>query len=285
MTVGASLWSDINSLHIDEIYEQTLQALYARTYLLPTVMNFTATGVSPRKVNTHGTAAVKEVPEGSDMTPEKRTKAALSTLTVSYYGDQYLLTDQDVATDPDNAVMEAVFQLTEGFSQHVDKNIASNFTSLNGGTVGSYANALSWANLFDAFTRLKQKNVPGPYFCVLGFGQWNYLAGTALITGSQLANAPQFQDRFLNNYFVPSMFGGEVTVVVSNNIPGAISGTATGAMYSRMAMAYDERRGFMIEPQRDASRSADELNATLWYAHGTWRPVAGVQIRSKDDPV
>ena len=45
-----------------------------------------------------------------------------------------------------------------------------------------------------------------------------------------------------------------------------------------MAIAYDLRRDVRLEPERDASKRAWELNLTMMYAHGVWRPLWGVQI-------
>jgi hypothetical protein len=58
------------------------------------------------------------------------------------------------------------------------------------------------------------------------------------------------------------------------------SNYATGAIYERSALAYDLRRALRIEPQRDASKRATELNASIIYAAATWRPTRGVQLRS-----
>ena len=79
-----------------------------------------------------------------------------------------------------------------------------------------------------------------------------------------------------SNYLLGSFFG--VQWFQSNNVT---SGTAaTGAVFSREALAYDERKGFSIEPQRDASRGGGgwELNASMDYAYGVWRPTMGVKV-------
>jgi len=55
---------------------------------------------------------------------------------------------------------------------------------------------------------------------------------------------------------------------------------AQGAIFSRDAMAFDIRRGFRLEPDRDPSLRATELNATMIYAKGGWRPTHGVILKS-----
>jgi hypothetical protein len=49
-------------------------------------------------------------------------------------------------------------------------------------------------------------------------------------------------------------------------------------VFTREAIGYDEREAFMIEPERDASRKATELNASIGYAMGVLRQESGVGI-------
>lgn len=55
---------------------------------------------------------------------------------------------------------------------------------------------------------------------------------------------------------------------------------ALGAMFTRDAMALDLRRPLRIEPERDASMRWTELNSTMVYAYGKWRPERGVILKS-----
>ena len=59
------------------------------------------------------------------------------------------------------------------------------------------------------------------------------------------------------------------------------SGTVSGGMFSRDAIALDIRRAFRIEAQRDASigGGAIELNASMVYAYGVFRPTFGVLVK------
>jgi uncharacterized repeat protein (TIGR01451 family) len=58
------------------------------------------------------------------------------------------------------------------------------------------------------------------------------------------------------------------------------SDDAIGGIYAREALVLDMRRGFRIEPFRDPSLRATELNATMVFAHGVWRPTRGIKIIS-----
>ena len=52
---------------------------------------------------------------------------------------------------------------------------------------------------------------------------------------------------------------------------------AVGGIFGRQAIYLDRRQPFGIEYQRDASRGGGgwELNATMEYAYGVWRPTLG----------
>lgn len=76
-----------------------------------------------------------------------------------------------------------------------------------------------------------------------------------------------------------SLTGGTApTVGVTVTTPG--SNYALGAMFSRDALAVDLRRPLRLEPERDASQRWTELNATMVYAKGGWRPERGVILKS-----
>jgi hypothetical protein len=53
-------------------------------------------------------------------------------------------------------------------------------------------------------------------------------------------------------------------------------------MFARQAIALDIRRPFRIEPERDASRRGIELNASMIFGAGLWRPTFGVQVLLKN---
>lgn len=55
---------------------------------------------------------------------------------------------------------------------------------------------------------------------------------------------------------------------------------ARAGFFTRDALAFDLRRALRIEPDRDASLRSTELNATMIFAHGVWRPSRGVVLKS-----
>jgi hypothetical protein len=283
MATGISTYNpDIVSL-IDNIHEAALFTLRQQSILVRTVTVFSDNdGMEPRDVTEYGSANPRSLGEGEDVTPTNFNRSVLTTLTPERHGDQFVLTDQRIRTDYQNVASDAAMELGSSFATYVDEKIATNFSSLTGGTVGAAGSALTWSNIYDARAKMGANNVPmGPqgYFCALHDYQWNDLVQASLTSGAQILRSDRFQDSLIVNYYTTTIMAG-VTFVVTSSIAIDADDDAVGAMYSPRAMAYDERMAFTIEPQRDSSRQATELNANLWFAHGTWRPIEGVQIIS-----
>lgn len=282
MTTGQTRYADITSL-IPDIYEGSLLTLRWQNVLVPTVTVYNDTmGMQPRKITVRGSGNLRTVAEGEDVTPTQFNKTLLQTLTPAIHRDQFLITDQDFRTDTDNVRDEAVLEMGGAVAEDIDTSIASAFSSLTGGTVGAALGTVTWSQIFAARSRLQQQKQRGPYFCVLGAGQWFHLVNNGgTVANSAFIRSTEFQDRTIVNYFTAPIMG-DVTFVICPNISGAATGTAYGAMYAPIALAYDERLAFNIEPQRDASRKATELNYGVEYASGVWRATAGVQLVSTD---
>jgi hypothetical protein len=275
MATGNTRYADISSL-VNDIYEGALFTLRERNLLTRTVRVFTDTmSMAPRKNTAYGTANVRQVGEGEDITPTKFDRTLLSTLTPARYSDQFVITDERIATDPLNVRADAAMELGAAFAEYVDKQLVADFNGLTGGTIGTPGGTLTWDNLSDAYVLLVMAKVPRPYWCALHPQQWNRLRKAAGASGVQVAQAPLFQDRLTQDYFVSSLWGDLFFVVTANITQGT---AAVGAMYSPLALAYDERTPFTVEPQRDASRGAWELNANLRFAHGVWAAARGVQL-------
>lgn len=276
MTISLTRYADIPSGFVPDTLEAAHFTATERNFLLPTVTRLSAAGMQPRKSSVYGTLSTKAAAEGEDITPELMSRSADQTLTPSRVAAQVLLTDERIMTDPENARADAALLLGSAFAQKVDTDLVSNFASLTGGTIGTTGGTITLTSVSRAVATLRAGNVPGPYWCVLHPYQWQRVFEGAVANGANFVMAPAFQDRMIQNYFVTSILG-DVTFVVTSNITVS-SSNATGALYNSMAIAYDERDPFTIEPQRDASRGGWELNANVRYAHGVWRPMMGVQL-------
>ena len=82
----------------------------------------------------------------------------------------------------------------------------------------------------------------------------------------------------MRNYAVGKWVG--MAWFTSANITIDASDDAVGAVFHREALALDTRRAPRLEPERDASLRATEMNMTAGYAHGVRRSTYGRYITS-----
>jgi hypothetical protein len=271
-----NLASDISSF-VNSIFEDALFVARDNNLMQPLVTTFSdAQGLASRKLQAYGTATIRPISESDDLVSQTYAPSALTTLTPAEFGAQIVLTDLRMESDPFEARDDAARELGVAMAQSIENNLVSTFTSLTGGTIGTAGSALTWGHFTAAMTTLRMQNAPLPYFCVLSPAQYHSLAKSASIAGATSAVAPNFQDEVTRRWWIQSF--GPVDIYVTSNIA---AGTAVyGAMFARQAIAYDERRAPRLEPQRDASRRAWELNMSTVYAYGVWRPSFGVTIVS-----
>jgi hypothetical protein len=218
---------------------------------------------------------IVQLAEISDLSSQTFTPAAAGTLTPTLFGQQYYLTDLRIASDPFGAQRDAGQDLGRVFGVKVDGDLVGNFSSFTGGTVGTAGGTLTWANIHRAAAYLRAAFAPQPYYCVLRPEQWYHLTSASSGVPTLMAS-PEWMDRLASGFYVSSW--GGIDFFIDANIS---SGTAAvGGMFARDAMAFDLRRPFGIEVQRDASRGGGgfELNATIVYAEGVYRPTFGVQL-------
>lgn len=279
MAAGTALFTAV-AAYAGTIYEGALYTLRETVSVMPSVTTFgDVSGFAPRIGKQYGSVTFASVAETADLTAQKFDPSNLSTLTPGEFGAQVMLTDQRVESDPEGVAADAAFELGLGAADYIDAALCTDFASFTGGTVGGTGTTLAWSSIAAARAIMKYNKVPGPYFCTVHPYQWHHLVKEAATNGGATFNpAPGFSEQILRQWLVSSLFG-DVTFIVSANVP--IGGTTGSAgMYSRLALAYDQRRGLRIEPQRDASFRHTELNATLGFAHGVWAPTRGVLVLS-----
>jgi len=275
MATGYSRVADLNS-YFNNIYEDAVFAARESTLATRLVTVFTdGAGDQTRTLPQYAQVTYASVAETEDFSnPTQFSKSALATLTPGEVMAQIILTDRRIETDPDNARADATQELGVAAAQKVDTDIFGNFSSLTCGTAGASGSTMTWGYFFAAASILRGNNIPGPWYAVLHPYHWHDL-GVAVAPGTTVTNSPGFQDEVLRRWYVGSVAG--IDIFYSNNVPTS-STDAYSAIFNPRALAYDLRRDYRLEPERDASKRAWELNATMLYAHGVWRPTWGVQI-------
>lgn len=276
MTVGVSRVTDMASL-FNQIYEDAVFALHEQTLGTRLVRTFTdGQGDQVRYLSEYPTITPVAVAETEDFSaPVQFTKTQLASLTPGEIMSQVILTDRRIMTDPQSARQDAAIEMAAGISEKIDQDILGNFNSLTGGTVGAGSSTLLWGNLFAAQSILRANKVPRPYYAVLHPYGWHDLAGVAAVSAT-VTNAPMLQDEIMRAWYVGSVAG--LDIFISANVETSGGTAAYGAVFNPSAIAFDLRKDVMMEPERDASKRAWELNISAMYATGVWRPTWGVQV-------
>jgi hypothetical protein len=260
---------------VNAIWEIAFLTAREQNVVQPLVVNFVDTNSSaPRKWTTYSGGTVQTITEATDMAAQGFLHSVAGTLTPAQFGAAYFLTDQRINSDWRNAMQDAGRDLGGMLAEKVDTDLVGNFSSFTGGTVGSANGTLTWADVMLGLAKLRAQKAAGPYSCVLRPEHWYHLVSATTVP--DLIQSESLKSAVTGQYYVGSF--GPLNFYIDANIA---AGTASvGGLFAREAMAFDLRRALRIEPQRDASRGGGgwELNATMIYAEGIYRPLYGVQV-------
>lgn len=243
------------------------------------VRTFTGQGFNTRNVTEYleGTVDV-DLGELEDLTPHLLERRLLATLTPQEHGTQYILTDRRVESDTEDAFADAAAKIGYEIGKQLELHLMGDFNYLTGGSVGTAGNALAWSDIYAGRSTLAAAGIPGPYNVVLHEFQYHDLAVAANIAGLASPANLNLRNDIQSRYYVGSI--NDMSFFTSGLVPIDGNADALGAMFNSQALALDLRRGLRIEPERDASLRSTELNATIAYAHGIWRPTYGLKIIS-----
>lgn len=262
------------SSYVQQINEAAYLVARDQNYMLPLVTTFGDNmGTAARSRSEYGTATYNQISDADDLSSQAFTPSVANTLTPHEFGAQFFLTDTRLRSAPWDEMALATTELGQGAAKTIDGALLSAFSSLTGGTVGSAGGTLTWGNLFEAVAHLKAQKAPPPYYGVIHSGQWFHV-GTVTVPAGAATNAPVLQDAVVQSYFVGNFFN-TLWFATSDITAGT---AAVGAVFSREALAFDQRQAFGIEPERDASRRGWELNASMRFGAGVWRPLFGCQV-------
>lgn len=262
---------------VNPIYDLSWLTAREQGIMASLVRVFTdANGSGTRKSSEYTGGTVATITEATDMSAQTFTPAVVATLTPAQVGAQYFVTDQRIDSDFNGVQRDAGVDLGQVIGTSVDTNLIGDITSLTAGTIGTAGATIAWSKFYAMLSILRNAKAPAPYAFVCHPYHWNVLAAAVAVAGT-VTNAPTFQDEIMRRWFVAGAAGVDIFTDANISVDG--SGDAYCAMFSRDALALDIRRALRIEPQRDASRGGGgyELNATMVYAHGVWRPAFGVQ--------
>ena len=267
------------SAFLTNIYEVALLVARENSVMSGLVHNFTnGQGMNGRVWATYSGGTFGTISESYDTADNSQafTPSAAGTLTPAIFAATYTLSDMRIASDPFGVQADAGRDLGQLAAVGVDKALVGLFTSFTGGTIGATTTALTWPGIQKASAYIRANLAPAPYSCVLTPAQLYDL--TAATSGvPTLLQSQKLIEEF--GQFYASSWAG-IDFFVDANITDT-GGTTSAGIFSRDALALDIRRAFRIEMQRDASvgGGAWELNASMVYAYGVYRPTFGVLLK------
>ena len=213
-----------------------------------------------------------DLTEGTDLSSTTVSTSSVS-VTVGEVGAQVVLTD--LATmGAGNPAVELGTVLGNAIATKMDKDLLALFTGFSSG-LGSAGAEITVADLFKAAATLRANKVTGAISAVVHpFVAYQLKAG--LTNTFANPNGGDSQNEAMRNAYVGQLAG--MNVYESANITIDGDGDSIGAVFAPEALAIALKKDFNIEPQRDASLRAFELNATAVYGVGELDDTFGVKM-------
>ena len=260
------------------IYEDSVLVAREAGLMPPLVSRYSAQGRMVRTFSTRPEVSYESVADAVDYSnPTTFGKSSVGTLTPAEVIAQFILTDANIESDPDNARNQAAQELGEAAAKKVDTDLLTVFSSFTVDT-GTANSAFSSTIMADAISRLRAAYAPtGALRAVLHPYHWHDVFIETGVPAATYANKDEMTTQALRDYWMANYLG--VPVYTSANIGVDGNDDAISAVFAPQAIALDIRRAYRVEPERDASLRAWELNATMVYAVGLGeRPTWGVKI-------
>lgn len=273
--MAISTKSSLNSL-FNTIFEDALFVAREMNLMTNLVTVYNGTGYAQRKVSQWATLTAEAVTEGVDYAnPQTFDKSVLATLTPGEVMAQSILTDVMYETDPEDTRRACSQELGNAMATKIDTDIASDFASFTT-DVGPGANSTATLAKFGVGASILRNNkIMNPLYAVLHAYHWHDIWVELGQPASNKAFLGDVANRAMNDFFVGSFLN--LNWFVNANIAVDGSDDAVSGIFNPGALAFDSRKAPTLEPERDASLRAWELNMVGGYAHGVRRPTWGVK--------
>lgn len=216
--------------------------------------------------------AAADLTEGTDMSSTTVSTSSV-TITVQEVGAQVVLTDV-AAMGAGNPAEELGTVLGNAIATKMDQDLIALFDGFSS-SLGAAAQEITVADLFKAAATLRTNKVTGPLAAVVHPYQAYQLKANLTNTFAN-PNGGDAQNTAMVNGYVGTIAG--IDIYESANITIDGNDDAKGAVFAPEALAIAMKRDFQIEPQRDASLRAFELNATAVYGVGELDDSYGVEM-------
>lgn len=267
--------TSLNSL-FNTLYEDALFVAREANIMTNLVTSYSATGWMNRVIPTRPQISAVGVADGVDFaSPTTFGRTTLATLTPGEVIAQVVLTDQDIDTDPDDARRDAAIELGNAVATKIDTDLVGDFSSFTTDVGPGAGQSATISDFAAGIAILRNAKAPNPIYVVAHPFHWHDVWILLGQPGANQALLGDVANQALRDYFV----GRWVNVLWFTNANIAIDGNddAISGIFNPGALAFDSRRAPRLEPERDASLRAWELNMTAGYAHGVRRDTFGVK--------
>ena len=273
--MAISTVTSLNSL-FNTIFEDAIFVAREQNLMAALVTNFTGEGMADRKMGLYPTLTAQTRTEGVDYANATEfTKTNGMTSSPSSKIVQAIVTDQRIATDPQDARADAAREMGAAIATKIDSDLVALFSSFTTGK-GSANSSLTIANVSAAIAVLRNNKVQNNINVVLHPYQWHDIwsllgqpAATYAFLGDQANEAMR---AYAVGEFLSARWFIDANITIDSN------DDAIGAAFQMEALALDTRKAVSLEVERDASLEAWELNMTAWYGVAVRRNTFGVKI-------
>lgn len=257
--VGSELYSNI--------VQEAIFTAQERSVMLPLITVYDISGVAGKtaQIPIYPTVAAAGLTEGTDMDDTAINPTSV-TITAQEYGVMALLTDLMRDSAGRNVAADLGRILGEAVAKKQDDTVIALFDGFST-SLGSTSTQLTVDALFEAQALLREQNAPtgadGLYYGVFNPRQVYNLKKTIASNGSGVVPAlSDIGNQALRAGYVGTIAGIAIFEHAGVSVSG---GSGKGAVFSPEALGAAVKRGFSLEPERNASLRATELNATaVW---------------------
>ena len=211
--------------------------------------------------------------EGTDMSSTAVSTTSV-TITAAEVGVQAVLTDLAARSSSRDIAGDLGKVLGEGIAKKMDEDLIALFDGFST-SVGSAGTELITSYIFSAAARLDNANAPGQKYMVIHPYQAYNLKANLTNTFAN-PNGGDLQNEAMRNGYVGTLAG--VDIFESANITRDGSDDAKGAVFVPQALGLAVKWDINMEPQRDASLRAYELNATACYGVAELKDDYGIEM-------
>lgn len=273
--MAISTKSDLNSL-FNTIFEDALFVAREMNMMTNMVTVYNGAGYAQRKISQWATLTAEAVNEGVDYAnPQTFDKSVLATLTPSEVMGQSILTDVMYETDPEDTRRACAQELGNAMATKIDSDLVGDFASFSTDVGPGAGSTATLAKFGVGASILRNNKVMNPLYAVCHPFHWHDLWVELGQPAANKAFLGDVANRAMQDFFVGSFLNMNWFVNANIGVDG--NDDAVSGIFNPQALAFDSRKAPTLEPERDASLRAWELNLVGGYAHGVRRSTFGVK--------